>query len=51
MIAAYDIAFPMQIADDPTTTLEEHLRALLARLRIVESKAIHQGAAMALPAA
>ena len=46
--AACDSAFPMQTADDPTTTPEERLQALSACIRAMASEAIHQGAATTL---
>jgi hypothetical protein len=36
---------------DNLFAIEEHLRALLARLRAVVTEAVHQGAAKALAAA
>ena len=48
---AYDAAFPVQIANDPVTALEELLRALLACIWAVVSEAVRQGATMALVAA
>ena len=41
----------MQTADNPVTALEERLRALPARIRVVASEAVRQGAATTLIAA
>ena len=40
----------MQIVCDPVTAPQEHLRALSARIRVMVSEAIHQGATTALVA-
>ena len=47
MHAAYDAAVPMEIVDNPVT-VEEHLRALPARLRAMVTEAVRQGATMVL---
>ena len=49
--AACDAAFPVQTMEDLVTAPEECLRALPARIRAMESEAIHQGAATAMVAA
>ena len=48
--AARDTAFPVQVVDNPIA-VEERLRALLAHLRAMVSKAIRQGDATALATA
>jgi hypothetical protein len=47
--AAYDAAFPVEIANNPVIA-EERLRALPARLQAMVTKAIRHGAATVLAA-
>ena len=50
MLAACNAAFPVGNMDN-LFAAEEHLRALLARIQVMVTKAVRQGAATALDAA